>query len=1216
MNSKRGKLLVNLALSGKETISKEMSDSQINELENVASTSTNTYNFRQNRQINYKLKHSDSSDCPSDFSSFSLSDGEDTICTDSVVSSESYESDVLNPIEGNYLYNENSNVIRPVRRPKINNQTSTENFENGKDKYLACPDCLGFFKRTFLRRHRKTCSLKPKNNKLSERENHLTTSQMFKICGGANKEFYDSLRLKNEVFKIMRPDEISKVAMNDILICSYGESLLSKHKRIQIRTTISNKMRELARQLITLRKTTAVQCFFDVLKPELFDNLVSATKIISGYNPETRTYKASSLALHMGTTLKQVCDQASKMIIKKSRFLSCDKPDESLKNIKRLKNLIISHWNAEVSSLALKDLNEKQWEKPKLFPFTRDIINFQKYVLKKAKEASDNVTKEEHAKKEYRRLSENILALTLLLNRKRIGEIQYLKVKTYNAEISINQQEEFLESLSESEKVLTKNFKRVITGGKGSKPVAILFPKDTQKYINVMLNVRSKYVPQTNEYLFANPGTENRWLSGYHTLKKLASESGVENKNLFTSTRLRKQIATVLQVMNITDSEMEQFAAFMGHTKKTHETYYRLPQDVYQTAKVSKLLLAINMGKGALYKGKTLDEIEFSDNLDSDSEPDSNSTKKISHNENAISNLAENVASTSNFKITNTPNVVCTNSSNSEQSDNEEEVCSEKTVSTVAERQHSNKPEVIELLGFSKSSKEGKAERRNIIALLRYETQFRKFVETGNSNKLPCIYCKRLVKPSYLKRHYKVCVVKPINKSNQKIQHQAQSQTLLACAADTENTAAAIQLKNEVFLRIRADDIALIAKKDDVIRRYGENYLKRHKRAQIVVPCSNKIRECAKLLKETRRRTNNNKLTFFDIISTCYYDIIVASAKTISRYDDTLKEYLAPSLAIHLGFAFEELESEPAEVTSSEEPFLPQFNNFDMDTFLECDKNSSVFQEFNAEEVFKMVLEDQSKNKLQDHELSNSDGDTDNSPSAVVTTENEITFETASICTQENCFECCRQNKSPPLLTENSNAHPTLNRAEPTSSQNQQDSIVIDNDVSSPVKGNKSEPNLCEVVEPNQDEASELASDSADYQIMASGKCHFLKEDAVPSKFNFPAHLKKHVSDRRILKRCLPIEDQSMDECFSKRQIMFPEEEDPKLATTMYVDAFISSLNIRAKQHSPEKIKLKKRIKVQQQKVRRRNKKITSMKGLIEELKKRGLSSDNLNSIL
>lgn len=46
--------------------------------------------------------------------------------------------------------------------------------------------------------------------------------------------------------------------------------------------------------------------------------------------------------------------------------------------------------------------------------------------------------------------------------------------------------------------------------------------------------------------------------------------------------------------------------------------FFRLPQDLYQTAKVSKILIAINNGKGAQYKGKTLDEIDFSDNVDSD----------------------------------------------------------------------------------------------------------------------------------------------------------------------------------------------------------------------------------------------------------------------------------------------------------------------------------------------------------------------------------------------------------------------------------------------------------------------------------------------------------------------------------------------------------------------------------------------------------------------
>lgn len=136
-------------------------------------------------------------------------------------------------------------------------------------------------------------------------------------------------------------------------------------------------------------------------------------------------------------------------------------------------------------------------------------------------------------------------------------------------------QEEFLQSLSESERLLTRSFKRIITGGKGSRPVAILFPKNTPKFIELLLHVRDKCVPSANEYLFADPNTENRWLSGYHVLKKFAELSGVNNQHLFTSNRLRKQIGTVLQLINVTDTEIEQFANLMGHTGKTHKSFYR-----------------------------------------------------------------------------------------------------------------------------------------------------------------------------------------------------------------------------------------------------------------------------------------------------------------------------------------------------------------------------------------------------------------------------------------------------------------------------------------------------------------------------------------------------------------------------------------------------------------------------------------------------------------
>ncbi|XP_050497800.1 uncharacterized protein LOC126884050 isoform X2 [Diabrotica virgifera virgifera] len=66
--------------------------------------------------------------------------------------------------------------------------------------------------------------------------------------------------------------------------------------------------------------------------------------------------------------------------------------------------------------------------------------------------------------------------------------------------------------------------------------------------------------------------------------------------------------------MDINNTDMEQLATFMGHTKKTHEEWYRLPQDLYQTAKIAKLMIALNKGDVNIYKGKSLDDINIEEN--------------------------------------------------------------------------------------------------------------------------------------------------------------------------------------------------------------------------------------------------------------------------------------------------------------------------------------------------------------------------------------------------------------------------------------------------------------------------------------------------------------------------------------------------------------------------------------------------------------------------
>lgn len=120
-------------------------------------------------------------------------------------------------------------------------------------------------------------------------------------------------------------------------------------------------------------------------------------------------------------------------------------------------------------------------------------------------------------------------------------------------------------------------FKRVVVFGKGSKPVPILFTRKMQEYVEILLHIRktTNIVPKENQYIFANPGSSDRWMSGPSIIRKLAFKCGAKNPELLTSTRFRKQVATILQLMNFESSEMEQIARFMGHTEKTHKEFYR-----------------------------------------------------------------------------------------------------------------------------------------------------------------------------------------------------------------------------------------------------------------------------------------------------------------------------------------------------------------------------------------------------------------------------------------------------------------------------------------------------------------------------------------------------------------------------------------------------------------------------------------------------------------
>lgn len=90
-----------------------------------------------------------------------------------------------------------------------------------------------------------------------------------------------------------------------------------------------------------------------------------------------------------------------------------------------------------------------------------------------------------------------------------------------------------------------------------------------------------------------------------------SSLCGAKRPDLIRSTGLRKQIATLSQILNLKDNELDILAKFLGHDIRVHREFYRKPDDCVQLAKVSKILMSLEKGTLTDQMGKSLDEIEL-----------------------------------------------------------------------------------------------------------------------------------------------------------------------------------------------------------------------------------------------------------------------------------------------------------------------------------------------------------------------------------------------------------------------------------------------------------------------------------------------------------------------------------------------------------------------------------------------------------------------------
>ena len=416
----------------------------------------------------------------------------------------------------------------------------------------------------------------------------------------------------------MKSDDITFVASRDEVIMKVAEKMLqSKRHKSSGRKYVKDKIREMSRFLKAAREhSSQITGMESCIDPAKFPTIISITRKLCEYNAADNTYKIPSLALKIG---HKKCANA----VRVKALMTGD--DEQNKASESFEKLCDSDWSAYVSNAALTTLHVQKRKKTHALPLTEDIRRVTSHLAQQRKICLEEL-KSNPTVASWHNLAKTSLANIILFNRRRSGEASRILLKDYEQakKVKAPPRDDILQSLSNLETKLVSTVMRVEIEGKPGRTVPVLLTEEMSQEIDELVKMRSQVgVVEANPYIFSRPhfASEDH-MAGHVHLREAAIDSGMKDPHSLTSTRLRKHIATVSQILNMKDNELEQLCTFMGHDISVHREFYRLPDDTLQLAKVSRLLIAMEQGKVSSFKGKSLNDIEVDFDIVADESAD------------------------------------------------------------------------------------------------------------------------------------------------------------------------------------------------------------------------------------------------------------------------------------------------------------------------------------------------------------------------------------------------------------------------------------------------------------------------------------------------------------------------------------------------------------------------------------------------------------------
>ena len=452
---------------------------------------------------------------------------------------------------GNFTYN--SEVIRdgrgttiPARRPPKSQTHVT------RRDMLPCHKCLGFFSRRNLYRHK--C-------------NAGETGRVQVLGRALLPSEGDATAGLETLLSRMLDDDVGNVCRRDDLILEFGRRLYSRlGHQVHLHQHIREKMRELGRLVLELRKVDSKATLSAYIHPRKFGDIAKAARSLGGLS--NGHFRNPSVALKVGHSLVQCAG-----LLRTKGLVGGDSVLKQAAT--EFLELYKAEWKVEVSSRALGTLEERRWNRPDKLPSTEEIQRVQS-VLEEELRAAKATLEDAPSLATYGRLAKAVLTSVMLFNRKRPGETSRLTLESY-ASKNRDVNDDVVKHLSPLEQDLCRAMTHITVRGKRGRGVPMLLTGAMVETLDLLLSFREAAgVHGLNPYIFVcEAGQHAPPLRGNDCVRMFARQAGAEN---VTATGYRKHVATMLQLLQLSETEMDVVARFMGHDIRVHRDVYRLPE--------------------------------------------------------------------------------------------------------------------------------------------------------------------------------------------------------------------------------------------------------------------------------------------------------------------------------------------------------------------------------------------------------------------------------------------------------------------------------------------------------------------------------------------------------------------------------------------------------------------------------------------------------------